>query len=104
VAMLHARPRPPPFPLHHHHGSTGDLSITPALQVEADNNNWDISTNCMPCVLQDALPIEEPGDLVAGRMGFRSTVPDTAHMCGHDSHMSMLLGAARWVTSICVIC
>ncbi len=38
----------------------------------------------------DALPIEEqhPCD-------FRSTAPGVSHMCGHDAHTAMLLGAAR---------
>ena len=38
----------------------------------------------------DALPMEEINDLP-----FRSPRKDAAHMCGHDSHMTMLLGAAK---------
>ena len=38
----------------------------------------------------DALPIEEDNDLP-----HRSTVPGVAHLCGHDAHTAMLLGAAR---------
>lgn len=38
----------------------------------------------------DALPMtEESGE------PFASTIPDRAHACGHDSHVAMLVGAAR---------
>lgn len=43
----------------------------------------------------DALPIQEPADLAAGAGGWASTRPGAMHACGHDVHMSMLLGAAR---------
>ena len=46
-----------------------------------------------PCILlradMDALPIKEDN-----RLSFRSDGP-YSHMCGHDSHAAMLLGAAR---------
>lgn len=46
-----------------------------------------------PCILlradMDALPMTETADIE-----FKSTKP-AAHMCGHDSHTAMLLGAAR---------
>jgi amidohydrolase len=37
----------------------------------------------------DALPIDEKTDLA-----FKSRVPGRAHLCGHDAHTAMLLGAA----------
>lgn len=48
-----------------------------------------------PCILlradMDALPMEE----AIGLVDFRSENPGKAHMCGHDTHTAMLLGAAR---------
>lgn len=37
----------------------------------------------------DALPIEEKNDLP-----YRSQIPGKAHLCGHDAHTAMLIGAA----------
>lgn len=42
----------------------------------------------------DALNIEEQTNL-----GYRSSVPGKMHACGHDGHMTMLLGAARHLAS-----
>lgn len=41
----------------------------------------------------DALPIAE-----ATQLPFASTHPGQMHACGHDGHMSMVLGLARWLT------
>lgn len=41
----------------------------------------------------DALPIEE-----RGAAGHLSTVPGTAHLCGHDGHSTILLGLGRIVS------
>lgn len=41
----------------------------------------------------DGLPMEEDNNLP-----FRSQVPGAAHMCGHDTHTAMLLGAAALLT------
>jgi len=40
----------------------------------------------------DALPIEEQNDLP-----YKSTVEGVSHLCGHDGHTAMLLGAARYL-------
>lgn len=52
-----------------------------------------------PCILlradMDALPMTEAEGLV----DFSSEKPGIAHMCGHDSHVAMLLGAAKILKS-----
>ena len=40
----------------------------------------------------DALPIDE-----VGQPPWRSTIPNKGHMCGHDGHMTILMGLARLI-------
>jgi amidohydrolase len=50
-----------------------------------------------PCVLfradMDALPIEEENDFE-----YRSLSPGVSHKCGHDGHMTILLGFGQWLS------
>ena len=40
----------------------------------------------------DALPIQE-----LGTVGHRSQIPGKGHLCGHDGHMAIAMGVARWL-------
>jgi len=42
----------------------------------------------------DALSVDEKNDV-----GFKSTHPGVMHACGHDGHMSMLLGLAKYLST-----
>lgn len=43
----------------------------------------------------DALPIQEMNEVP-----YKSRIPMQAHLCGHDAHTAMLLGAAKILTSL----
>lgn len=57
-----------------------------------------------PCVLLradcDALPIAEAECNGAGKRAYISQIPGCGHLCGHDAHTAMLLGAARVLKSL----
>ncbi|MEC7838696.1 MAG: amidohydrolase [Chlamydiota bacterium] len=63
-------------------GVVGDLKVPGAIETLAFRADM------------DALPMQEEGDLP-----YKSKVDGKAHMCGHDCHTSMLIGAARLIAS-----
>ena len=59
-------------------GVTADLIVTPQFPLIAMRADM------------DALPMQEESNPI-----YKSTIPGAAHMCGHDAHTAMLIGAAR---------
>jgi amidohydrolase len=62
----------------------GGTGITAVLRGEQDGPVIALRAD------MDALPIQEETGCA-----YQSTVPGVAHLCGHDAHTSMLMGAAR---------
>jgi len=74
LAALGLRPSPPLA------GGTGLTCL-----IEGDSDGPTVARRAD----MDALPIQE-----ANEVPYASTVPGVAHLCGHDAHTAMLLGAA----------
>ncbi len=68
------------------------------LRMERETGVTALIGQGSPCILlradMDALPIREENDLSCRADG------EWSHMCGHDGHMAMLLGAARILKSM----
>jgi hippurate hydrolase len=101
----------------HAHPETAFEETRTAAKVEALLKSWGIETHtniggtgvvgvlrgqntgpnshsiCMRAEL-DALPMTE----TTTGLDYVSTVPGKAHTCGHDAHMAMLLGAAKYLS------
>lgn len=69
-----------------HVGQTG---VTGLLRGETDGPTFALRAD------MDALPIEDQK-----HVEYRSTVQGKAHLCGHDAHTSILMGAAELLTSL----
>jgi amidohydrolase len=78
LAELGLRPSPP---------LAGGTGLTCLIEGQADGPTVALRADL------DALPIQEANDVP-----YASTVPGVAHLCGHDAHTAMLLGAAVLLT------
>jgi IAA-amino acid hydrolase len=83
-------------------GVLARLDVGPGTESDDDKSGkksaQDPSSSVPTVVLRadiDALPIDEPEGGVADKGGFRSANSGVMHACGHDAHVTMLLGAAR---------
>ena len=75
-------------------GATGAGATGAGTNRAAEGTNGGEATQPGPTILlrgdMDGLPLHEDT-----RLEFASETGDTMHACGHDTHMAMLLGAAR---------
>lgn len=67
--------------------SIGKTGVVAQLQVGAGKARIGLRADI------DALPVQEGADLP-----YKSKVPGKSHMCGHDAHSAMLLGAAQYLS------
>lgn len=68
------------------HEGIGKTGMVATMKVGDGDKNLGIRAEF------DALPIVEQNDL-----NYKSKIPDKAHLCGHDGHTAMLLGAAKYL-------
>ena len=70
------------------HRGVGRTGVVGVLRAGSGNRALGLRAD------MDALPIEEMTDLP-----WKSTVPGKMHACGHDGHTTMLLAAAKYLSS-----